>query len=162
MVSERARQRASSEGLRILLVEDNRDHVELIRRGLAEGSSRSSLTVLHDGEAALDYLLRRGEWSDPGRSPRPDLILLDLRLPKRDGFGVLKEVKTSPELCRIPILILTTSDAEADIVRAYGAHANSYLVKPVDFGRFVALASEIEDYWLEWSRLPPRPAGVTP
>jgi len=159
-VSGRPLASARSGRLHILLVEDNHDHVELIRRGLAEGSSRSTLTVLHDGEAALDYLLRRGEWSDPARSPRPDLVLLDLRLPKRDGFGVLEEVKSSDALCRIPILILTTSDAEADIVRAYTGHANSYLVKPVDFSRFVALAAELEDYWLDWSRLPPPPAGA--
>jgi CheY-like chemotaxis protein len=145
--------------MRILLVEDNPDHVELIRRGLAQGSARSSLTVLHDGQAALDYLLRRGEWSDPHRSPRPDLILLDLRLPKRDGFQVLEEVKGSESLRHIPILILSSSDAASDIVRADGSHANSYLVKPSDFPRFVALASELEDYWLEWSRLPP-PSGV--
>lgn len=159
-MGDRALRAARPEGLRILLVEDNPDHAELVRRGLEEGSSRSTLTVLSDGEEALEYLERRCEWSDPERSPRPDLILLDLRLPKRDGFQVLEQVKSSPELRHIPILILTTSDAEADIVRAYGAHANSYLVKPVEFSRFVALASELEDYWLQWSRLPPRAADL--
>jgi CheY-like chemotaxis protein len=140
--------------LRILLVEDNPDHAELIRRGFAENSDRVELTVMPDGEAAVGYLFRRGSWAPPHSSPRPHLILLDLRLPKLDGFQVLQEVKDSPELCQIPTVILTTSEAEGDMARAYAQHANSYLVKPVDFERFVSLVADIEGYWLEWNRQP--------
>ena len=140
--------------LRILLVEDNPDHAELIRRGFAENSDRVQLTVMPDGEAAVGYLFRRGPWAEPDASPRPQLILLDLRLPKLDGFQVLQEVKDSPELCQIPTVILTTSEAEGDMARAYAKHANSYLVKPVDFERFVSLVGDIEGYWLEWNRQP--------
>ncbi len=140
--------------LRILLVEDNPDHAELIRRGFAENSDRVQLTVMPDGEAAVGYLFRRGPWAEPGSSPRPHLILLDLRLPKLDGFQVLQEVKDSPELCQIPTVILTTSEAETDMAKAYARHANSYLVKPVDFERFVSLVGDIEGYWLEWNRQP--------
>jgi CheY-like chemotaxis protein len=140
--------------LRILLVEDNPDHAELVRRGFEEHSQRVLLTLVPDGEAALDYLFRRGDWSDPARSPRPNLILLDLRLPKLDGFQVLQAVKAESELCNIPTVVLTTSEAEGDMARAYARHANSYLVKPVDFDRFVDLVAEIEGYWLDWNRQP--------
>ena len=140
--------------LRILLVEDNPDHAELVRRGFEEHSRRVLLTLVPDGEAALDYLFRRGDWSDPAQSPRPNLILLDLRLPKLDGFQVLQAVKAESELCNIPTVVLTTSEAESDMARAYSRHANSYLVKPVDFDRFVDLVAEIEGYWLDWNRQP--------
>lgn len=143
-----------SASLRVLLVEDNPDHAELIQRGFDEISARVDLTRVPDGEAALAYLFRRGEWSDAGRSPRPHLVLLDLRLPKLDGFRVLEAVKADPELCAIPTVILTTSEAEGDMARAYAHHANSYLVKPGDFERFVALVTEIEGYWLDWNRHP--------
>jgi len=140
--------------LRILLVEDNADHAELVRRGLASHRDRIALTTLPDGEAAESYLFRRGEWSDPATSPRPDLILLDLRLPKLDGFELLREIKGSAALSGIPAVVLTTSGAEGDIARAYAHHANSYLVKPADYQRFVALVQGIENYWLEWNRQP--------
>ena len=141
--------------LRILLVEDNPDHAELIRRGFDEHSSgRVELTVLPDGEAAVGYLFRRGEWAEPARSPRPNLILLDLRLPKLDGFAVLEEIKSSRDLSPVPTVILTTSEAESDVAQAYARHANSYLVKPVDFEHFVSLVGDIESYWLEWNRQP--------
>jgi CheY-like chemotaxis protein len=113
-----------------------------------------TLTVMPDGEAALDYLFRRAEWADPHSSPRPHLILLDLRLPKLDGFQVLEEIKGSPEVAHIPTVILTTSEAEGDVARAYSRHANSYLVKPVDFHRLVDLVGDIEAYWLDWNRQP--------
>lgn len=138
----------------ILLVEDNPDHAELIRRGFAQHSDRVELLVIQDGEAALDYLFQRGDWADPASSPRPDLVLLDLRLPKLDGLRVLEEIKSAPDLAVIPAVILTTSDAEGDMARAYARHANSYLVKPVDFDRFVDLVAEIEGYWLDWNRQP--------
>ena len=142
------------DGLRILLVEDNPDHTELIRRALAEHSSRLHLTAVRDGEAALDYLLRRGGFRDEQASPRPHLILLDLRLPKLDGFHVIHEVKSSPELRRIPLVVLTTSAADGDMRRAYAEHANSYLVKPVDFQKFVELMGWVEKYWLEQNHQP--------
>jgi CheY-like chemotaxis protein len=113
---------------------------------------------VRDGEAALDYLFRRRSSGDAPAPPRPDLILLDLRLPKLDGFQLLQEIKKSPELSSIPAVILTTSQAESDVARAYSHGANSYLVKPVDFERFVGLIGAIGTYWLEWNRQPARPA----
>jgi CheY-like chemotaxis protein len=146
--------KVGDDGLRILLVEDNPDHTELIRRALAEHSSRLRLTAVRDGEAALDYLLRRGAFADEQASPRPHLILLDLRLPKLDGFHVIREVKSAPELRRIPLVVLTTSAADGDMRRAYAEHANSYLVKPVDFQKFVELMGWVEKYWLEQNHQP--------
>ena len=143
----------ASGSLNILLVEDNPDHAELIRRGFAERSKRVELTVVQDGEQALDFLLRRGAFGVDPR-PWPDLVLLDLRLPKLDGFQVLRQIKASQQLRRIPTVILTTSDAESDLVKAYAEHANSYLVKPADFERFVTLAANVEEYWFECNRQP--------
>lgn len=139
---------------RVLLVEDDADHAELVRKGLAAHGDRVALTTLTDGEAAESYLFRRGEWSDPATSPRPDLILLDLRLPKLDGFELLREIKASAELAGIPAVVLTTSGAQGDIARAYSHQANSYLVKPVDYQGFMALVDGIESYWLGWNRRP--------
>lgn len=138
--------------LRILLVEDNPDHAMLVERGIAESAGAAQVQVVGDGEEALSYLRRQGTWSDPETSPRPHLILLDLRLPRLDGFHVLREVKDSPDLRSIPVVVLTTSDATPDVSKAYDLHANSYLVKPVDFDRFVALMRDMESYWLGWNR----------
>jgi CheY-like chemotaxis protein len=138
----------------ILLVEDNVDHEELIRRALEERGAPVELKVARHGEEALDYLFRRGEWSDPQRSPRPRLVLLDLRLPRVDGFQVLGAIKSTPPLRDIPVVILTTSDSEQDMARAYARHANSYLVKPVDHQRFGQLVASVESYWLELNRQP--------
>jgi len=146
--------KTADDGLYILVVEDNPDHTELIRRALAEHSSRLHLRTVQDGEAALDYLLRRGRYRDDRTSPRPHLILLDLRLPKVDGFQVIHEVKESKELRRIPLVVLTTSAADADMRHAYAEHANSYLVKPVDFQKFVELMGWVEKYWLEQNHQP--------
>jgi CheY-like chemotaxis protein len=140
----------------ILLVEDNPDHAELIRRSFQEHGARASLTTVPDGEEAIGYLFRRGEWSAPEKSPRPNLILLDLRLPKLDGFHVLEEVKGSPELTDITVVVLTTSQADADMDQAYSSHANSYLVKPVEFDRFLDLVADVDRYWLGWNRQPAR------
>jgi len=109
---------------------------------------------LEDGASALDYLFQRGAYADPDSSPRPAIILLDLRLPRVDGLTVLQTIKAAPELNRIPVIILTTSQAEADVARAYDAHANSYLVKPVEFPQFVNLVRELGCYWLEWNTDP--------
>jgi CheY-like chemotaxis protein len=107
-----------------------------------------------DGEAALDYLLRRGEYADPGSSPRPHVILLDLRLPRMDGLEVLEAIKSSDTLRRVPVVIITTSQAEKDVARAYDGHVNSYLVKPVGFEEFTRLMDDLGFYWLGWNRHP--------
>lgn len=133
-------------GLRVLLVEDDPDHAELVRRGLEEYGSRLQLTHVADGESALEYLKDRAPRSTPGR---PHLILLDLRLPRMDGLEVLREIKATPDLADIPCVVLTTSRAEGDMVKAYRLHANSYLVKPGDYGRFVELIAGVERYWLQ-------------
>ena len=137
--------------LRVLLVEDDPDHAELVRRGLEEYGSRLELTRLEDGEAALEYLRPRGPRDAAGR---PHLILLDLRLPRIDGLEVLREIKASPELCEIPCVVLTTSKAEGDMVKAYRLHANSYLVKPGEYERFVELIACAERYWLQQNSQP--------
>ena len=140
--------------INILLVEDNPAHAEMVTRSLEE--NRSAIRVHHvsDGEAALDYLMRQGRFSDPETSPRPELILLDLRIPKIDGLEVLRTVKTTSELQRIPVVVLTTSAAEPDVSRAYELHANSYLVEPVDYSKFTRLMHQLGFYWLEWNERP--------
>jgi CheY-like chemotaxis protein len=138
----------------ILLVEDNPDHEELVRRALEERSAPVDLKVVRHGEEALDYLFRRGVWSEPALSPRPRLVLLDLRLPRVDGLQVLAAVKSTPPLRDIPVVILTTSDSEQDMAGAYARHANSYLVKPVDHRSFADLVASVESYWLELNRQP--------
>lgn len=138
----------------VLLVEDEPAHAEIVRRNFADFHPANRLMHVPDGQAALDYLYRRAEYRDPERSPRPALILLDLRLPRVDGLEVLKTIKTDPKLCRIPVVILTTSAAETDIFKAYDNHANSYLVKPVDFLQFVALMETLGRYWLMWNEIP--------
>lgn len=132
--------------LRVLLVEDDPDHAELVRRGLEAYGSPVELTHLEDGEAALDYLRQRASREAAGR---PHLVLLDLRLPRVDGLEVLREIKALPELSDIPCVVLTTSRAEGDMVKAYRLHANSYLVKPGDHDRFVEMIAGVEEYWLE-------------
>lgn len=148
------REKVKFESAMILLVEDNQDHADLIMRSLKDHQVANSVEHISDGEAALDYLFRRDQYADPVRSPRPGVILLDLRLPKIDGLEVLKEIKTSEELRKIPVVILTTSEAERDIAHAYEYHANSYLVKPVDFVEFTELMSNLCYYWLSWNHHP--------
>ena len=141
--------------LRILLVEDNPDHAELVLRGLEDHHVGNDLVHVPDGEEALDYLFRRGRYGDPGLSPRPDQVLLDLRLPQVDGLEVLRQIKEAPgEVGRLPVVILTTSQGETDLARAYDHHANSYLVKPLDFPRFTDLMRDLGYYWLVWNRRP--------
>lgn len=142
------------EALVILLVEDNPDHTELIMRSLHDHRVANKIYHVPDGEEALDYLFRRAGYTDPKKSPRPHVILLDLRLPKIDGLEVLKEIKASDELRRIPVVVLTTSEAEGDVSTAYENHANSYLVKPVDFDKFTKLMNGLGFYWLSWNRKP--------
>lgn len=137
--------------LRVLLVEDDPDHAELVRRGLEDYGSKLELVHVEDGEAALEYLRARESRGSPGR---PHLILLDLRLPRIDGLEVLREIKASPGLSEIPCVVLTTSQAEGDMVKAYRLHANSYLVKPGDYNRFVELIAGAERYWLRQNTQP--------
>jgi CheY-like chemotaxis protein len=140
--------------LTLLLVEDNEDHAEIVRRSFRSHRVANSVRFVPDGEAALDYLLRRAEYSDPKKSPRPDVILLDQRLPKVDGLEVLKEIKQNEELHRIPVVVLTSSDEEHDVATAYDFHANSYVVKPLDFRKFTDLMQDLGFYWLGWNTRP--------
>jgi CheY-like chemotaxis protein len=142
------------EPLLILLVEDNEDHAELIKRSLAQNRVANRIYWVGDGEKALHYLFREGEYKDPKNSPRPNLILLDLRLPRVDGLEVLGRIKGTSDLQRIPVVILTSSSAENDIVKSYDAHANSYIVKPVDFVKFTQLMDDLGFYWLGWNERP--------
>jgi CheY-like chemotaxis protein len=153
---------AELEPPQVLLVEDNPDHEELIRRAFAELEPKVALAVARHGEQALDYLHRRGEYQDLSRSPRPRLILLDLRLPRMDGLEVLGAIKSSPTLRSTPVVVLTTSDSEHDVARAYAQHANSYLVKPAEFARIRELIDRLQCYWLGMNRLPGDGTRATP
>ena len=138
----------------ILLVEDDIAHAEIVRRNFSKSRIANCLMHVEDGQAALDYLYRRNGFGDPAGSPRPGIILLDLRLPKVDGLEVLKTVKADSDLGRIPVVVLTTSASEKDVVKAYENHANSYLVKPVDFEQFTEMMETLGYYWLAWNEYP--------
>jgi len=138
----------------VMLVEDNPDHAELVVRSFDNHPIASQIVVLSDGEAALDYLLRRGKYADPSQSPRPHMILLDLRLPRIDGLEVLKAIKESTVLRPIPVIVLTTSDADNDVLQAYLHYANSYVVKPVGYDQLVKLMRDLGSFWLGWNIAP--------
>jgi CheY-like chemotaxis protein len=138
----------------ILLVEDDLAHIEIIRRTFEESRLANRLISVEDGQEALDYLHRKGIYHDETKFPMPNLILLDLRLPKVDGLEVLKTIKSEQKLTAIPVVILTTSSAESDMVKAYEWHANSYLVKPVDFTQFNKLMNTFGYYWVVWNQYP--------
>lgn len=144
----------SGEPLHILLVEDNEAHAELVVRSMRDQLVVNRIHHVIDGEQALDYLFMRGAYSNREKNPRPNLILLDLRLPKIDGLEVLKTIKTTPDLLRIPVIILTSSDAESDIARSYDYHANSYVVKPLEFKKFNQMMKDLGFYWLGWNTMP--------
>ena len=144
----------SGEPLIILLVEDNQDHAELVRRNLDDVPWPVRLVHLEDGEAALRYLRGTGTPRDRQFDHLPHVILLDLRLPRIDGLEVLRVVKGSPELKRIPVVILTTSDAERDLAAACAHHAHSYLTKPFDFGQFASLLRDLSFPGTTWNRPP--------
>jgi CheY-like chemotaxis protein len=135
-----------------LLVEDNEGDVRLTQEALKEGKVRNSLSIATDGIEALALLRREGRYQDHAR---PDLILLDLNLPKKDGREVLAEIKTDPQLKRIPVVVLTTSKADEDVFNSYDLHANCYITKPVDFDKFVAVVKTIDEFWLSVVKLPP-------
>jgi len=140
------------ESVDILLVEDNPGDVRLTLEVLRGGKLRNRLNVAPDGVEAMKYLRQRGRYHD---ARRPDLVLLDLNLPRKDGREVLAEIKGDPELKLIPVVILTTSAAEADILRSYSLQANCYITKPVDLQQFTGVVQHIQDFWLTIVRLPP-------
>ena len=139
--------------IQILMVEDNPDDIELTVEALKDARVANHLTVVRDGEEALSYLRCRGKYA---QAVRPDLILLDLNMPRKNGRDVLRDIKNDPKLKRIPVVILTTSQAEEDILHTYDLHANCYITKPVDFNQFLKVVRSIEDFWLTVVRLPPR------
>lgn len=136
----------------ILLVEDNPGDVRLTSEALKEGKVRNRLYVAQDGVDALAFLRREGEYAD---AVRPDLILLDLNMPRMDGREVLAQIKDDEELKRIPVVILTTSKAEEDVMRSYNLHANCYITKPVDLDQFLDVVKAIEGFWMTIVKLPP-------
>lgn len=137
----------------ILLIEDNAADVRLTREALKEVKLSNTLNVVSDGEAALDYLHKRGDHAD---AKVPDLVLLDLNLPRVGGHEVLEDVKGHEKLRRIPVVVLTSSDAEGDIVRSYDNYANCYVQKPVDMDGFIKIVSELEGFWFSIVKLPPK------
>jgi chemotaxis family two-component system response regulator Rcp1 len=139
--------------IQILMVEDNPDDIELTFEALKDARVGNFLSVVKDGEEAIAYLRCQGKYK---QAIRPDLILLDLNMPKKNGRDVLREIKNDPHLKRIPVVILTTSQAEDDILHTYDLHANCYITKPVDFNQFLKVVRSIEDFWLTVVKLPPR------
>ena len=137
--------------LNVLLVEDNPGDVRLMKEALQEDKLVYNLHVVWDGEEAMDFLLQKGDFT---QSPRPDLILLDLNLPRKDGREVLREVKNDPALKHIPVVILTCSQAEQDILKTYELHANCYITKPVNLEQFTTVVKSIKEFWFTIVRLP--------
>lgn len=137
--------------IEILMVEDSPGDVRLAREALKDGKVGNRLNVVSDGEEALEYLRNRGKFAGV---PRPDLILLDLNLPRKDGREVLAEIKSDPELASIPVVVLTTSKAEEDVARSYELHANCFITKPVELESFIKVIRSIQDFWLVIARLP--------
>jgi len=138
----------------LLLAEDDPDDRLLTRQALEKSRLVNDLRCVEDGEELLDYLRRRGKYADPKQSPRPGLILLDLNMPRKDGREALREIKTNPELRRIPIVVLTTSNADMDIDCAYELGANSFISKPVTFDSLVNIMRTIGHYWFSTTELP--------
>jgi chemotaxis family two-component system response regulator Rcp1 len=142
--------------IEILMVEDNPGDVRLTREALREGKVRNVVHAVEDAELALDFLRQRGAYADV---PRPDLVLLDLKLPGKSGLELLAEIKADATLRCIPVVILTSSQAEEDIARSYKLHANAYVSKPVGLDNFIHAVKTIENFWLEIVKLPPDPEG---
>jgi len=142
-----------SNPIEILLVEDNPGDVRLIKEVFKDAKIYNAMQVTYDGEAAMEILRREGEYSD---APSPDLILLDLNLPKKDGREVLREIKGDESLKCIPVVILTTSNAEEDLIETYKMNANCYITKPVDLDQFINVVESIENFWLSIVKLPSR------
>jgi CheY-like chemotaxis protein len=139
--------------IEVLLVEDDPGDVLMTQEAFAEHKVRNRLAVVSDGEEAIAYLRREGRFSD---AVRPDLVLLDLNLPRRDGRQVLEEIKSDEQLRQIPVVVLTTSQADEDILRSYELHANAYVTKPVDFDQFISVVRQIDQFFVSVVKLPPR------
>jgi len=137
----------------ILLVEDNPGDVRLAQEALKESKVRNKLFIVEDGVEAMAFLRQQGKYAS---APRPDLILLDLNLPRKSGREVLAEIKTDEDLKRIPVVVLTVSRAEEDIIKCYNHHANCYITKPLDFNQFMEVTKSIEEFWLTIVKLPPK------
>jgi CheY-like chemotaxis protein len=146
--------RGNGKPVEILLVEDNPGDARLMIEALKEGKVSNHLNIARDGVEALAILRQEGQYA---KAPRPDLIMLDLNLPKKDGREVLAEIKADDELKIIPVVILTTSQAEQDILKSYNLHANCYVTKPVDLEQFISVLKFVEDFWLTIVKLPPQP-----
>jgi chemotaxis family two-component system response regulator Rcp1 len=146
--------RITAQPLEVLLVEDSPGDVRLTKEALKDAKVHINLRVVRDGIDAMAFLMREGEYATV---PRPDLILLDLNLPRKDGREVLKEIKENQELKSIPVVILTTSASEADILRSYLLHANCYITKPVNLDGFLTVVKSIDSFWLSVVKLPPNP-----
>ncbi len=142
--------------IKILLVEDDIAHAEMVRRALSDLEARIELHHCQDGQAALDFLFRHAAYADPADSPTPDLILLDLRLPKVDGIEVLSQMQKTENLKHIPVVVLSTSNVESDVLKGYENGAGSYLVKPLNYEKFRSLMAAFGMYWLAWNRFPGR------
>lgn len=140
------------QAIEILLVEDNPGDVRLTTEALKDSKMHNNLSVVEDGVEALEFLRREGRFV---ASPRPDIILLDLNLPRKSGREVLEEIKNDDELKRIPVVVLTTSQDEQDILATYNLHANCYITKPVDLSRFITIVKNIENFWFSIVKLPP-------
>jgi len=141
------------DAINVLLIEDNPGDVRLTEEAFRESRMLCHLHVVGDGDAALDYLLKQGAYA---KEPRPDLILLDWNLPRRSGREVLEQIKQNVDLRIIPVVVLTTSAAEEDVLRAYNLNANCYITKPVDFDQFIRIVHTIDDFWLTVVKLPGR------
>jgi CheY-like chemotaxis protein len=139
----------------ILMADDDEDDRQLAKEALEESRLVNELRFVVDGEDLMDYLHHRGKYQDATLSPRPGIILLDLNMPKKDGREALKEIKSDPELRRIPVVVLTTSDAEEDIIRSYDMGVNSFIKKPVTFDGMVEIMKALGDYWFQIVELPP-------
>ena len=142
------------EPLKLLLIEDNDAHAEMVKRSFEQHKVANVIFHVDDGQKALDYIFHEGDYSDTEKYPRPHCILLDLRLPKVDGLEVLRRIKANVNTRKTPVVILTTSSADKDIAQCYEYHANSYVVKPMDFPSFEALMEELGYYWLAWNQNP--------
>ena len=142
-----------SEAIEVLLVEDDPGDVLMTREAFEQHKLRNTLHVVSDGVEALSFLRQEGEYADV---PRPDLVLLDLNLPRKDGREVLAEIKADPQLRRTPVVVLTTSEAEEDVLRSYDLHANAYVTKPVDFDRFIDVVRRIDSFFVTVVKLPNR------
>ncbi|HEX3517795.1 MAG TPA: response regulator [Solirubrobacteraceae bacterium] len=148
----------NAELISVLLVEDDPGDVLLIREAFAEHKVGNVLSTVSDGVEAMRYIRGEGEYADRGR---PDLVLLDLNLPRKSGVEVLAEIKGDPDLSMIPVVVLTTSESEEDVIRSYRMHANAYITKPVDFERFKEVVHQIDEFFVGIVRLPPRPGPST-